>query len=490
MHEIELKDVKNGAALLNPANIQTDSPKFNSNSKFLWKVAITSSLTAFHFGYAISSINVPSSLFINYPPSSETSLFKCFHVSQSAWGLVGLGLPLGGWIGGFSAPKMIKLSSGVKPAIEYLNMILVIGYLFMGLAINLPMLVIGRCLLGFVSGASGMMIPLYLSSITPPKSRGFFTNFFQLFLCGGIVIAEIISLVTNVGKHDWIWRFTFSAGLVIILLQVVLDLIFGYLPQSPRDLDQSSPSEALILRHKLGHEPNSLNSLNNDGHVGHVGSKESNSIVVPEIINSRNHHSLWNLITFRIPEANRSLLVGILLHAGQQVSGVNAIFFYSSMIIEGSQKTPLLLALINFGMTLVAIWLLDRAGRRPVALFSVAGSSICLIAISLTFTSFKTVASLFLLSFVACFSLGLGPIPWMIIPEIFPPNWNLTPTASSICVSANWITNIVVTGAFPSLTEIAPVKVIFFTFGISCLLLLFGLSYILPETKNRPSNFI
>lgn len=448
---------------------------------FLWAVALTCALTAFHFGYSIASINVPSSVFINCsPPSSSAALFSgCFPVSQAAWGLVGMGLPLGGWIGGFSAPSLMQSTRGVKQAIQSLNVILLGAYLFMALAVNLPMLLIGRLLFGVVSGASGMLVPLYLSSIAPLHYRGFFTNFFQLFLCGGVVVAELVSLISGAGKREWIWRFTFGAGILVVGLQTVLDLCFGFLPPCPRDLEIQNPGDVSLLRKRLGF-PESVPA---------AAMKESDSLdSVPEI--DPPTESVWDLITFKVPQANKSLIIGILLHAGQQISGVNAIFFYSSMIIVGSESTPLVLALINFGMTFVAVWLLERSGRRPVALFSVAGSAACLLAIAAAFSSFKGVAALFLVVFVACFAVGLGPVPWLILPEIFPPTWHLTPAAISICVSANWVTNILVTGTFPSLTKIIPESLIFLFFGVSCTLLLIALNSLLPETKKRPSNFI
>lgn len=469
---------------LSKVTSQSSPQSTSPATKYLWSVALTSALTAFHFGYAIASINVPSTIFFNCSSSSSNShlISGCFHVSKEAWGFVGMGLPLGGWIGGFSAPSLITRAGGIKPAIQFLNAILIISYLIMSFAINLPMLVIGRLLFGFVSGASCMLIPLYLSSISPFPHRGFFTNFFQLFLCGGIVVAEFVSLVSGVGKTEWTWRFTFGAGLLIVALQVILDIFFGFLPQSPRDLD---PQAVILLNKRLGIQAESSDFKDSDADSF---SSASSASAVPEL--NQTSFTLWDLITFKIPVANASLLLGILLHAGQQISGVNAIFFYSSMIIQGSDSTPLILALINFGMTFVAVWLLERAGRRPVALFSVAGSAICLLAIAATFSSHKTAAAIFLISFVACFSVGLGPIPWMIVPEIFPPSWPLTPAASAICVSANWITNILVTGTFPSLIKILPESLIFLAFGISCSLLLFALISLLPETKNRPSNFI
>ena len=483
---------------------------------FLLTVALTAALTAFHFGYAITSINVPSTIFLTCSLSTLSptilGLKGCFRVSRAAWGLVGMGLPLGGWIGSTLAPTLItRLKGSTKSSILFLNFPLFIAYLLMAFATNLTMLVIGRCLLGFSAGASGMIIPLYLSSISPLKYRGLFTNFFQLFLCSGLFIAEIVSYIADLGTQLWRWRFGFGGCLLIVFLQILLSA-FGFLPQSPRDLEST---EASILRKKLGFSdleievnsefeakssetdtPINTSSLDHSHSHGHsrtlnISKDNLDAIPINETITMVNpSQSLWELITFKIPQSRKSLALGILLHIGQQISGVNAIFFYSVMIIGDSPTTPLILAFINLVMTLVAIWLLQKFGRRPVALFSIAGSAVSLLALAAAFIAFPAVAPVFLISFVACFSIGLGPIPWMLVPELFPPAWSLTPAAISICVSANWITNIIIAGVFPLLANILKQEVIFMVFGASCTILLILISQWLPETKNRSANFI
>ena len=355
----------------------------------------------------------------------------------------------------------------------------------MALAVNLSMLVIGRCLLGFASGASGMMIPLYLSSVSPLPSRGIFTNFFQLFLCSGLFIAEIVSYAADLGSHSWHWRFSFGSGLIVVALQYFLAKVCNLLPHTPRDLDSMNrPQESAQLRTKLG--------INDDS-----DSSDSTSLLllkysgssVPEVPIA-SEGGLLDLITFRIEAARKSLALGIILHAGQQISGVNAIFFYSALIVGDKPWTPVVLAFINLGMTPVAICLLQYTGRRPITLFSVAGSTASLMALSSSFLLYPAIAPFFLVSFVFCFAVGLGPVPWMITPEIFPSSWQLTPAAISICVSANWITNIAVTGFFPLLDQHFKKEWIFFTFAIFSTLLLVYISHFLPETRNRPSNFI
>lgn len=486
---VELKNLRNmkssessssdNSKLSNPNSISSNSKIHQIRpSMFLIAVACTCALTAFHFGYAISSINVPAKVFRKCDPI-RTGFFNCFTISKSAWGLVGMGLPLGGWIGGSLAPTVINKFGSLKRAILFLNIPLIFAYLFMSLAINLPMLIIGRCLLGFSSGASGMMVPLYLSSITPLQFRGVFTNFFQLFLCSGIFIAEIISYSANLGQHPWHWRFSFAAGIPVIALQFFLAKFLGLFPDTPRDLESSNQGDvAIFLRNKLGIREETVS----------VDFKDSDSSVPEVPVSSQG--TLLELITFRIPSASKSLALGMIFHAGQQISGVNAIFFYSESIVGDFLWTPVLLAFINLSMTVVAIWLLNHAGRRPVALFSIAGSASNLIALSGSFFLLPSMAPFFLVAFVFCFSLGLGPIPWMLTPEIFPSAWPLTPVAISICVAANWITNIIVTGTFPWLSEIFKMEWIFLAFGASCSILFIYIYQWLPETKNRQPNFI
>lgn len=463
---------------------------------FLIATAITCALTAFHFGYAITSINVPSRVFFECKVGQSpigSGFFNCFEVNQSAWGLVAIGLPLGGWIGGSLAPALIQKCKSLQRSILFLNIPLTLGYIFMSLAVNLPMLILGRLLLGFASGASGMMVPLYLSSVSPIQYRGIFTNFFQLFLCSGLFIAEIISFAADLGQHPWHWRLSFAAGLLVIAIQIILVKFFNFLPETPRDLDSmGNVNEARLLRNKLGIEDQ--DSKNSESITPSTTSTTTKNVIpeVPPPASSKSPETLLNLLSFRIPAANKSLALGIILHAGQQISGVNAIFFYSSLILKGNPWTPVLLAFINLAMTVVAIWLLDRAGRRPVALFSVAGSAFSLIALSAAFIVFPSLVPLLLVSFVFCFALGLGPLPWMLVPELFPPAWPLTPAAISFCVAANRITDITISGIFPLLDKMFRDQkyFIFLTFGVSCSLLFIYLHQFLPETKNRPSNFI
>jgi hypothetical protein len=192
-----------------------------------------------------------------------------------------------------------------------------------------------------------------------------------------------------------------------------------------------------------------------------------------------------------------------LLHAGQQVSGINAVFFYSTLIFTGgsSEKAsfddpptliPIILSAVNVLSTFVAIWLLKKTGRRPVALVSSSGSALCLFVLAFCMRNYPALSVFPMIGFIVLFAVGLGPIPWLMMPEIFPPKWPLTIPAISACISANWIVNILVTGIFPSAAKSLHDRkeLIFGFFGFCGSVVFAGLFFLLPETRNRLPNFI
>lgn len=360
------------------------APYANTQSSrlFLYVVVCTASLTAINFGYVIANINVAGNVFNNckeFLPknSSPSGLQGCFLVSTSWWGLVGAGVPLGGWIGSLTGGAIVR-SFGLKRTILLMNIPMTLGFLLMAFASNLGMLVVGRMLQGFVCGLSGVAVPSYISAVTPAKLSGIFINFFQLFLVFGILVAEVFSYSADLGRYLWRWRYGFGAGLIVCASQVV-SAVLGNLPETPNELERRDlMQKASALRQRLGFEASEAANLKDsasDSHVPKPDLAETDTFT----------DSLWNLLRFKISKANKSMALGLLLHAGQQICGVNAVFFYSSLIFAGGKEqnssfndpptlNPISLAAVNVIMTFVAIWLLNRSGRRPVVLVSAAAS--------------------------------------------------------------------------------------------------------------------
>jgi sugar porter (SP) family MFS transporter len=494
-----------------------DSDKISSSPR-LWLAAFSAALTALHFGYIITVINVPQQAFercsiIQAQNGSATSsslwgLKGCFSVSKTNYGLVGGAFALGGWIGGLFAGQLSR-SQGLRNAILWLNLPLTMGYLSMALASSLTALVAGRLLQGLACGASGVIVPMYLAKIAPQHLRGPVTTCFQLFLVSGCLLGELFAYLFDVGRREWRWRATFGAGILVILLQCILAWVpfLNALPvlstgraekaENRTSQTEESPSTA--------QPPIKLTTLNGSRLPADHKASDEEVVLASRATGSPTGDSALALVSGKIKRANQSLLLGILLHAGQQLSGVNAVFFYSASILAGKAEAsnsesflsppsivPIILTAVNVAMTLVAIGVLEMFGRRPVALTSTLGSAICMLLCAMSFSFFPSAAAVPLIAFVALFAVGLGPIPWMVLPEIFPSNWALTPLSISLCVSANWLVNTLVTGLFPMAADSPsiPKSLIFGFFAAALVSLFICLHSLQPETKGRPPAFI
>lgn len=480
-----------------------------TDSKYLWLVATAAALTGLHFGYFISVINVPQQVFLHCAELQKNStaafaLQTCFPVSNSRWGFVGGAMPIGGLFGGLLSGPLVK-QAGLRSSILWLNVPLIAGYLLMALATSLPALVGGRFMQGIACGASGVLVPLYLTQVAPVPRRGVITAMFQLFLVMGVTAAELLAYAADVGRHEARWRFTFGAGLLVCLVQLALAFVPGIdaLPQTPNELrEQGRTDESLALMQRLGHSVPTL------GHpkavpMASLSAEQKcsdDSLSLPPPINNVKESALA-LLTGKIRRANKSLLTGIIMHVGQQVSGINAIFFYSVSILDSSSSAsqsittppsyvPTLLTAVNLVVTLLAIRSLSLFGRRPVLLASILGSGMCLLLLAVSFSLLPSLVALPLLLFIAAFAIGLGPIPWMATPEIFPSAWHLTPTAISTCVTANWLANSLVTLLFPWAREHLSKGSLFGFFAVACLALFIAMHSLFPETRDRPATFI
>jgi MFS family permease len=190
--------------------------------------------------------------------------------------------------------------------------------------------------------------------------------------------------------------------------------------------------------------------------------------------------------------AGPALLIGLTLAVLQQLSGINAVFSYAPSIMEkaglsasSSILAALVVAAVNVGATLVALPLVDRVGRRPLLLVSLAGAAFALALFGLTFTTAGGSAAPLacLVAFILAFELGLGPIFWLLIAEIFRPEGKAT--AVSACTAVNWLSNFAVGLAFPSVAAWVGQGRVFWIFAASCALGLVFVHRFVPETKAR-----
>jgi sugar porter (SP) family MFS transporter len=198
------------------------------------------------------------------------------------------------------------------------------------------------------------------------------------------------------------------------------------------------------------------------------------------------------------PTVRRVVIIGVALAVFQQITGINTIIYYAPTLLKGAGlgSSAALLAnvvngAVNVGMTCVAIWLLDRTGRRPLLLSGTTGMVVGMVVVALTFaiggdnlhggTTYIAIAGL--LIYTGSFAIGLGPVFWLLIAEIYPVK--IRGQAMSLATMANWGANFIVTISFLTLLSLIGNAGTFFLFGGLSLVALLYFWRQVPETKNR-----
>lgn len=341
---------------------------------------------------------------------------------------------------------------------------------------NLTQFLIARFIGGLGIGAASMLSPLYISEIAPSHSRGTLVSLYQLAIVIGINLIYFVNLkIASFGDETWNietgWRYMLGSGAIPAFLFLVL--LFT-VPESPR---------WLVKRKRDEEASDTLNKVN--------GPEEGRN-VLQEIKTSLNQESgtLSDLFTSRLRPA---LIIGIILALFSQITGINAIIYYAPEIFksvgfgaESALFQTVLIGAINTIFTFVALWLIDKAGRKQLLIWGLIGMVICLLAVGLCFQYNLTNGPwliIFILGFIACFASSLGPIPWVLLSEIFPTK--IRGVAMSFCTVILWIGVLAITQFTPVLLQEVGGAFTFWIFMINSIFLLWFVWTKVPETKQR-----
>jgi sugar porter (SP) family MFS transporter len=331
-----------------------------------------------------------------------------------------------------------------------------------------------RVLLGLSIGMSVVVTPMYIAETAPTKIRGKLVVYFQLAITLGILCAYLINLFV-VGSLPWRW--VFAMGLIPSIALFVGAL---FLPESPR---------WLYIKGKKTEAHRILTNLY--GRKYHPKEIEKELLGIKKSIDKEKKMGVWkDLLSHRsLP----CLILGVALFFFQQVSGINVVIYYAPTIFQSMQlgsTSITLLATVGIGtlnvlMTLVAMQWVEKWGRRPLLIAGFAGAalSLGLIAFATSFQGafFQWVAAVSVFLFIAFFALGLGPLPYILISEVFPIK--IRGQGMSLSAASNWIFNTLVVASFPILLQELGISLVFLFYAIACVIgLLFAIRYT-PETK-------
>ena len=341
---------------------------------------------------------------------------------------------------------------------------------------NLIQFVLARLIGGVGVGIASMLSPMYISEIAPAKIRGTLVTLYQLAIVIGINLVYYINLqIASSGDAQWNldigWRIMLGSEVIPALLFFIL---LFFIPESPRWLaSKGKIDRAKAIIEKINGQNKSAELLNE---IQDSFKEEKGSILI--------------LFTSGLRMA---IVVGVFLAFFSQITGINAIIYYAPEIFknigfgaDSAMFQTVIIGTVNTIFTFVAIAFIDKYGRRTLLLWGISGMIICLGGVGLMFhfeLSSGPWLLLFILGFIASFAMSLGPIPWVLISEIFPTKFR--GVAMSISILMLWIGVVLITQLTPILLESVGGAFTFWIFMFNAIVLIIFTYIMIPETKGK-----
>jgi SP family galactose:H+ symporter-like MFS transporter len=398
-----------------------------------------------------------------------------FHLGPAQQGLVvsavTFGALFGALIGGTSSDIIGRRWTNIAAGLSF-----VAGSIFSALAPNVVVLIASRVLIGLAIGLTSVAAPMYIAELSPARNRGKLVSLFQLAITIGILVSYIVDRALA-PDHAWRWMLglAFIPGGLLVIGMIAM-------PESPRWLLKTGAENA--ARHAL--------SL--------VRPANEIDAEVKEIHEDLEHNrpAAWSELL--MPGLRPALIVGVGLAVLQQVTGINTIIYYAPQIFQKAGLNSATVALaatagigvVNVLSTLIAIWLVDRVGRKPLLLAGLVGMTLSLTALGVaqrfgsTFDVNQQLVGPITVGFIGlyivCFAFSLGPVVWLMISEIFPNSARAR--AAGISTAANWTANFLVSLSFPVLQAMMGPSLWFVYAAMGVAAFIFIVRWV-PETKGK-----
>jgi len=398
-----------------------------------------------------------------------------FHLGPAEQGLVvgavTFGALFGALVGGSWSDWLGRRRTNIVAGMSFIA-----GAVFSALAPDVDALIASRVLIGLAIGLTSVAAPMYIAELSPARNRGKLVSLFQLAVTAGILVSYIVDRALA-PEHAWRWMLglAFIPGALLVLGMIAM-------PESPRWLLKKGAEKAARQALALVRRPEEI-----DAEVKEIQEDLAH-----------NQPAAWSELL--MPGLRPALLVGVGLAVLQQVTGINTIIYYAPQIFQeaglGSANTALAatigIGVINVLSTLIAIWLVDRIGRKPLLIAGLTGMTISLAVLGVDQRFGKALGANpqwvapitvgFVGLYIVCFAFSLGPIVWLMISEIFPNRARAR--AAAISTAANWMANFLVSLSFPVLQVMIGPSLWFLYAAMGVAAFIFVIGYV-PETKGK-----
>jgi sugar porter (SP) family MFS transporter len=382
-------------------------------------------------------------------------------------------LLLVGAVAGALVAGRISDRLGRRPTVMITAGVFVVGVALAAFAPQFWILLAARIIIGLAVGSASMVVPLYIGEVAPPKIRGGLVSLNQLAITVGILVSYLADYGLQSTEN---WRLMFGLAAIPAVL-LFIGMLFQH--ESPAWLvTQGRDDEARQVLANL----------------------RSPDQIEPEIaevhrVSSMRTASMRDVFAKRV---RPMLAVGVLLAVFQQVTGINTVIYYAAIVLKdnaglgnsGSLLANVVNGAVNVGMTIVAIRLLDRVGRRVLLLTGTVGMAVGMFITAFSFIGGSQLHGVAvwtaiggLLIYTGSFAIGLGPVFWLLIAEIYP--LNIRGASMSVATIANWAANFVVTVSFLTLVSAIGPLGVFLLFGCMTLVALSYFFFKVPETKGK-----
>ncbi|CAN6445118.1 unnamed protein product [Victoria cruziana] len=411
-------------------------------------------LGAILFGYHLGVVNGALSYISNDLGISENAVLQ--------------GATLGSFTAGALADKFGRTKTFMIDAIP-----LTIGAFLCAIAETVKTMIVGRLLAGLGIGISSALVPLYISEISPTEIRGALGSVNQLFICIGILVALIAGLPLA-GNPIW-WRTMFGMA---VIPSILMALGMAFCLESPRWLFQQGKTSEAEHSIKLLWGKEKVAGVMNDLRAGTQGSVEQEAGWF-ELFSKR----YWRVVS-----------VGAALFLFQQFAGINAVVYYSTSVfrsagVASDVAASALVGASNVFGTVISSFLMDRQGRKSLLIASFLGMAASMLLLFVSFT-WKALASyagvlavLGTVFYVLSFSLGAGPVPALLLPEIFASR--IRAKAVALSLATHWVTNFVIGLYFLNVVNKYGISTVYLAFSVVCVLAVVYISGNVVETKGR-----
>ncbi|XP_018568459.1 solute carrier family 2, facilitated glucose transporter member 1 [Anoplophora glabripennis] len=453
------------------------------NGKLAFAIAASALGSSFQHGYNTGVVNNPEEIIKNWIFNTQTNRTGIQPEQETVTLIFSIMVSIfcvGGMIGG-AITGLIADRFGRKGGLLLNNIFVIIATVCLGAAksaSSYELLILGRFIIGINSGLNAGLAPMYLAEISPINLRGAVGTVYQLVITISILISQILGLGSILGTEK-LWPTLLAITIVPAIFQIVT---LPFCPESPKYL-LSSRGKELEAQKALSWLRGTL-SVHEE--MDMIKAESEAMKLVPKV-------TMRELLTnsaLRIP-----LIISLTVMCAQQLSGINAVMFFSKSIFEmsglsGDQSSYATLAMggINVLMTIVSLFLVEKAGRKTLLLIGFGGMAIdtALLTICMIFATGNLAVSvicvILVLVYVIMFATGPGSIPWFLVSELF--NQAARPTAASLAVFVNWTANFLVGLAFLPLKD-AMGSYVFLIFVVLQVLFLIFIYKKVPETKNK-----